>query len=361
MPRLLFVSKYVDHILFFFLQQLAKEVELSVVVDQHNHWTESLARDHGKLTYLAPRSKFDRSFRGAIADLRARAGWDLIQCFHGNDQLANLIIWNRRRIPLVAYRGRIGHLKFRENPAAYWNARNPGLAAVAAVSTEVKRYLESFRLLRAQNVRVMPHGINQDWVDGQLAARRPLRVELGIPGEALIVVSMAVLRPVKRFDYIVHAAEKLAAAPVHFVHLGDPRGWDLKCAHLPKVHFLGQQPEPLPLLAGGDVFAMTSHNEAFGRANLEAMACGMPVIGSNTGGLLDLVDPGVTGQLFETTSPDDFVACVERYVGNRRLVAEHGRNARSRVREKFSTDIMVANYLGLYRDMLAGRGPNQPG
>jgi len=353
MPTLLFVTKYIDHILYFFLERLGRDTDLTIVVDQINDWTRKLAANGTRLTHLAPRSKFDRAFRRRLDEVAAGVRFDLVQCFHGNDELANLIRWNRRGAPLIAYRARIGHLKLRENPTAYWNARNPNLAAVAAVSTEVKRYLESFRFLKARNVHVIHHGINREWVRSRCAEPYGLREELGIDRDALIVASMAALRSVKRFDYIAHAAAKLEHLPIHFVHLGDPKGWDEKARHLPKIHFLGQRPEPFPILAESDVFAMTSHNEAFGRANLEAMACGKAVIGSNTGGLLDIVEPGVTGELFETSSKDDFAACVERYFRDRSRVAEHGRNALERVDALFTTERMAAGYLGLYRSVLA--------
>lgn len=353
--KLLFVSKYIDHILYFFLEGLMREVELTVVVEEENDWTLQLAARGVRLNYCTARSKFDRSFQQSIQSLADANGCDLIQSFHGNNQLANLIRWSRNGIPLVAYRARIGHLKFRENPAVYWHVRNPKLAAVVAVSNEVKRYLESFRVLRAPNVRVIHHGIDRQWVKSQLASPCPLRDQLGIEGDALIVASMAALRPVKRFDYIVHAARKFRDLPIHFIHLGEPRGWDRRIDNLPRIHFLGQQSRPIPILAAADVFAMTSHNEAFGRANLEAMACGMPVIGSNTGGLLDLVVPGETGSLFDTRSPDDFAACVEYYFHNRERIAEHGRNAIARVDRHFTTAHMLAGYLDLYREILARR------
>lgn len=351
MPKLLFVTKYIDHILSFFLEQLSRDFELTIVVDQKTQWTERLASAGIELHHLSPRSKFDRSFREGIEALRR--DWDLVQCFHGNAELSNLIRWNRRRLPLVAYRARIGHLKFRENPTAWWNARNPSLAAVAAVSTAVKEYLESFRFLKAQNVHVLHHGINRPWVDSEIARTWGLRERLGIDQDALIVASLAALRPVKRFDYIVHAAEALAKEPVHFVHIGDPKGWDRKAAHLTNIHFIGRQTEPLPMLADADVFAMTSHNEAFGRANIEAMACGLPVIGSNTGGLLDIVEPGETGQLFETSSPDAFTDAVRSYLTDRDAVARHGRNAIARVDRLFSTERMTERYRNLYRSVLA--------
>jgi glycosyltransferase involved in cell wall biosynthesis len=353
MPKLLFVSKYIDHILYFFLDQLSRKTELTIVVDQKNQWTERLTVDSIELIHLAPRSKFDRQYKKALESLKGDRDWDLIQCFHGNSELANVIRWNRGRLPLVAYRARIGHLKFRENPTAYWNARNPTLAAVAAVSSEVKKYLESFSFFEANNVRVIGHGINRQWVESQTKAGYGLRGKLGIDDDALIVVSIAALRPVKRFNYIVEAAEALRDLPIHFVHVGAPKGWDEIAVHVPKVHFLGPQDEPFPILAESDVFAMTSHNEAFGRANLEAMACGKPVIGSNTGGLLDLVVPGVTGQLFETNDPGDFTNIVKNYCNDRTSIIEHGRNAIDRVDRYFTTEKMTEKYFRLYEDVLA--------
>ncbi len=355
MTKLLFITKYIDHILYFFLEQLARELELTIVVESRNAWTEALDASGIRLFHLSPRSKFDRRFGPAIEAVTETRDWDLIQCFHGNAQLANVIRWNRGRLPLVAYRARIGHLKFRENPTAYWNARNPSLDAVVAVSEGVREYLESFAWLKARNVRVIHHGINRQWVDTEIAGSCGLREKLAIPDDALIVISMAALRPVKRFHYIVHAAEALKDRPIHFVHIGDPRGWDEKARHLPKVHFVGGQAKPLPIVAEGDVFAMTSHNEAFGRANLEAMACGKPVIGSDTGGLLDLVEPGVTGQLFRTRHPEEFAAIVSDYCDDRNAVAEHGRNAIDRVDRLFSTARMTERYLELYRDVLDRR------
>ena len=353
MHKLLFVTKYIDHILYFFLDQLSRKTELTIVVDQKNEWTEKLGSAEIDLTHLAPRSKFDHSFKSAIDSLNAKGGWDLIQCFHGNSELSNIIRWNKRRIPLIAYRARIGHLKFRENPTAYWNARNPTLSAVAAVSNEVKKYLESFSFLKAKNVHVMPHGINRHWVESQAKETYGLRAKLGIDDDALIIVSVSALRPVKRFGYVVHAAEKLSDLPIHFVHVGEPKGWDSKASHLSKVHFLGRQDKPFPILADADVFTMTSHNEAFGRANLEAMACGKPVIGSNTGGLLDLVEPGVTGWLFDTRDPDDFARIVQGYCDDRASIALHGKNAIERVDRLFTTEKMTEQYLRLYDDVLA--------
>ena len=237
----------------------------------------------------------------------------------------------------------------------YWSVRNPDLDAVVAVSGAVKRYLGSFAWLKPQNVRVMNHGIDYEWVRAQTRQPYGLREKLGLGPAVLIVALMANLRPYKRFDLVIKAAEQLASRPIQFVHLGDDHGWRQRAAHLRNLHFLGPVAAPWPIIAEADVFATTAHNEAFGRSNLEALACAKPLIGSNSGGLLDLVEDGVNGRLFESTDAADFAAKVLFYEQNRDAVRRHSVNAVDLVKGRFSADTMAANYADLYTQVLAAR------
>ena len=98
-----------------------------------------------------------------------------------------------------------------------------------------------------------------------------------------------------------------------------------------------------------NIFQSTSHYEAFGRSCLEANALGKPVIGSNTGGMLDLIDDGVTGFFFRSKDHRDFVRRVLTYAEDRRLVETHGENAIRRVDAQYSTERMADRYTSLYR------------
>ena len=298
--RILFVTRYIDHILFFFLLELAKRTSLTVVFGQENEWTDKLSENAVRLERIPARSRFDRKFQRGIERLWADTQFEVIQSFHGNAQLANLIHWNTRRIPIVGYRAYIGHLNFIENPTAFWSVRSPKLAGVVVVSSAVKDYLESFRFLRPRNVRVISHGIDRHWVQAQCHEPFNLRSKLGCEDGAFVIMCVASLRPYKHFELIVRAAQRLQSRPIHFVHIGHSNGWDERASELKNVHFLGHQLHPFPIMAEADVVVSTSHNEAFGRSNLEAMALGKPLIGSNTGGLLDLIEDGISGSLFET-------------------------------------------------------------
>lgn len=351
--KLLFVTRYVDHVLLYFLRELANHVSLRVVYESENRWNGPLA-DAGVATIrLVPKWRFDKRFQQGIESLYRVEAFDLMQCFHGNAQLANLIQWNRRNLPLVAYRGRIGHLKLRESPAAYWSVRHPRLAATVANSSAVKNYLDAFSMWRPRNVRVIPTGVNLDWI--RTRSRKPfgLRAKLGVPTDALIVASMGSLRPVKNFRLVVEAASQLAADGVQFVHLGEPMGWDRRTQAVNNLHYLPFEHNPFPVIAEADVFGSTSHKEAFSRASLEAMACGKAVIGPRAGGSLDLIEDGVSGRLFAPDDSRDFAAKVRWYHDDRRRVSEHGEAAVRRVESYFSTDSMVTAYLRLYSELTA--------
>jgi glycosyltransferase involved in cell wall biosynthesis len=107
----------------------------------------------------------------------------------------------------------------------------------------------------------------------------------------------------------------------------------------------------MPVIANADIVVSTSHNEAFGRSNLEAMALSKPLIGSNTGGLLDLIVDGSTGKLFESLNAQSLVEKIKEYYDDPQLISAHGDNARLRVSEVFSSSVMTRNYVEVYESV----------
>ena len=126
--------------------------------------------------------------------------------------------------------------------------------------------------------------------------------------------------------------------------------------------------EAIQLYSHAQVFCCPSVYEPFGIINLEAMACGAPVVASATGGILEVVVDGETGFLvpFEQDSTTGFAAQPDQFA--RDLAAkitdllkdpekatQFGRAGRKRVEENFAWSAIAAQTIKLYENLLDAR------
>jgi glycosyltransferase involved in cell wall biosynthesis len=120
------------------------------------------------------------------------------------------------------------------------------------------------------------------------------------------------------------------------------------------VELVGESQDVIALLSISDLFLLPSLQESFGLSALEAMACGVPVVASNVGGLPEVVTDGVTGYLH----PPAYVAQMGQSAI--KILAEpalHFLMAEEAVRlatERFSATKIVPIYEALYERALAG-------
>jgi glycosyltransferase involved in cell wall biosynthesis len=101
-----------------------------------------------------------------------------------------------------------------------------------------------------------------------------------------------------------------------------------------------------------DIFVLPSLLEGFGMVAAEAMACGKPVVASNTSSLPEVVVDGKTGFLADPTCVGDFVEKILRLVRNADLRREMGEKGRAHVLQSFSWDVASRRALGIYQQVL---------
>jgi N-acetyl-alpha-D-glucosaminyl L-malate synthase BshA len=121
------------------------------------------------------------------------------------------------------------------------------------------------------------------------------------------------------------------------------------------VMFAGEQQDLVPWLSAADLFLLPSAKESFGLAALEAMACEVPVVTSNVGGLPEIVEDGVTGF---ACPPDAVETMADRGVAlltTPDLRARITRAALEMVRTRYCTETIVPFYEAHYREVLAAR------
>jgi N-acetyl-alpha-D-glucosaminyl L-malate synthase BshA len=174
-----------------------------------------------------------------------------------------------------------------------------------------------------------------------------------------VLVHVSNFRPVKRvLDVVRTFAAVRKELPATLVLVGDGPGRDaaeheVDTLKLRKdVRFLGKVENVGDVLRGADLFLLPSATESFGLAALEAMACGVPVIASNAGGIPEVVKDGATGYLAPV---GDVAVMAERALHILGDPAEHARMRRCAAEHalSFSADRVVPRYEKLYEEVLA--------
>jgi glycosyltransferase involved in cell wall biosynthesis len=118
------------------------------------------------------------------------------------------------------------------------------------------------------------------------------------------------------------------------------------------VSFLGKQSALPEILSAADVFLLPSQQESFGLSALEAMACEVPVIATNIGGIPEVVRHGETGYVAELGDIHRMAKyCVELLTSPKKLDAFRAA-ARRRAVEKFDIELIVPLYEQVYERTL---------
>jgi N-acetyl-alpha-D-glucosaminyl L-malate synthase BshA len=120
-----------------------------------------------------------------------------------------------------------------------------------------------------------------------------------------------------------------------------------------KVFFLGKIDAVAPLLAGADLFLLPSASESFGLSALEALASGVPVIGTNAGGIPEVVRDGETGVLCDVGDVDGMASAAIDILSDRERWHAMSSLGASDARARFSLDSVVAEYEAFYEYTLA--------
>ncbi len=206
-----------------------------------------------------------------------------------------------------------------------------------------------------QPVEVIPNFVPPAAGDGQ---RRPAAAASASDGERIVHVSN--FRPVKRTGDVVAAfarvRRELPAVRLWLVGDGPERAVaESRCRDLGLsgcVTFFGNQVDVESILEQGDLFLSASESESFGLASLEALALGVPVVATRTGGVPEVVCENRNGLLCPVGDVEALAASCVALLSDgsrRRAFAEHGRRwARSR----FDRDAVVARYREVYRATL---------
>ena len=187
-------------------------------------------------------------------------------------------------------------------------------------------------------------------------ARSELRGRLGLPVDGLLVGAVGRLDPVKDFPTLLRGFAQLSCQfpQARLVIVGDgpiraeltdlARALDLA----PRVLWVGAQEDVASFLRCFDLFVQCSIFEGMSNTILEAMATGLPVVASTTGGNGELVVGGANGFLFPVGDVEALTRALAKYASNQALRELHAAQSRQRALEHFNLSLMTSRYSSLY-------------
>ncbi|MBP7821674.1 MAG: N-acetyl-alpha-D-glucosaminyl L-malate synthase BshA [Saprospiraceae bacterium] len=178
------------------------------------------------------------------------------------------------------------------------------------------------------------------------------------PDNEKIIIHTSNFRKVKRVEDVIMVFKKIIEViPSKLLLIGDGperRNAEELCREIglcSEIRFLGKQDAIEDLLSIADLFLIPSESESFGLAALEAMACQVPVISSNTGGLPEVNINGVTGFLSEVGNVDEMAENALYILEDEERLSQFRANALAHARE-FDIDNILPLYENYYKHII---------
>ncbi len=229
---------------------------------------------------------------------------------------------------------------------------------VVTVSEHVRRYLISAGV-PDNRITTVHTGIDLSRY-AAAAAGGALRTELGLPADAPLVGTVAILRRKKGHAELLEAIPEVFARfpQAHFVFAGDgPQRENLerRIAELglgDNVHLLGLRRDIVNVLQSLDLFVLPTHQEALGTAFVEAGALGLAAIGSRVDGVPEIIADGATGMLVPVNDPSALAAAIISLLDDPAARNRMGQAAHRKVVAHFSREAMISGMLTLYAAVL---------
>lgn len=224
-----------------------------------------------------------------------------------------------------------------------------------------ERTIKEFKIKR--EIEVISNFVNCDfYMPLTPEVRKEKRRRYAAPDEK-ILIHLSNFRPVKRVhDAVEVFARVVEKIPAHLLLVGD--GPDRSAAEWlahkkgiqDRVHFLGKQESVNELLPLADLMLMPSELESFGLAALEAMACRVPTIATNVGGVPELIEDGVDGRLFPVGDVEAMADAAAELLLDPEKLESMATAARKTAQQRFCASKIIPLYEKYYERVLERAG-----
>jgi len=195
--------------------------------------------------------------------------------------------------------------------------------------------------------------------------REAIRNMFGVPEHTVVIGFVGRMSPGKGHEELLYSAGLLRDRGTHarFLVIGDASHGEEEYARTirtlartldveDRVAFAGYRTDIPALMASFDILAFPSHAESFGVVLIEAMAMGLPVVSTNSDGVVDIVVDGQSGIMVPRQDARALADGLERMIADPDMRARMGRAGRARVEELFDQEKQISRLEQLYRELL---------
>lgn len=231
---------------------------------------------------------------------------------------------------------------------------------IVAVGENVGKALVQFESFSRRRIEVIYNGIELGpFIQAANSENRTsLRRSLGLAPDAIVILQVARLDSIKDHATAVRAMAELATSgtDVHLAVVGDgaERSRIEKAivdnAVAGRVHMLGLRRDVAKLLGGADIGLLTSLSEGIPLSLIEAMACGLPCVSTDVGGIREVVSDQ-SGMLCPAQDSSSIASALHRLCVDAKLRSEMGEAGREIALARFSEQRMMAQYAELFASM----------
>ena len=232
----------------------------------------------------------------------------------------------------------------------------------AGIVTNSRATSKRFEPRFSQKVSVVYNGLDLQWIRGDVLNKPEL---IGTDWKVILYIARA--SRWKRHDLAVSAFERIAKvqSKAHLICVGgkdtqDSEWWDQlqamtsRSLFSERIHWIGRAEDVRPWLRSASILILTSDNEPFGRVLVEAMACGIPVVATRSGGVPEIVREGLEGLLVTPGSADEICDAIVKLLNDDALSKHFSKAGRKRA-EDFSIENHVKQMVDVFEQTLKCR------
>ena len=231
---------------------------------------------------------------------------------------------------------------------------------IVCVSRAVNRFVEEVEGISEKKTCLIYNGVGKPRLFQGDRDSHVDRKSLGLGEEDLVVITVASLTPHKGHHVLIDAAKAVSKRHenLRLLIVGDGplrnnlRAYADELQLSSKIVFAGQRKDVNSLLKLANIFVLPSkEREGLPIALIETMAVGLPVIGTQLGGIPEVIEENVNGLLFAPGNSEELAAAIEKLIGDKTIREKMGRAGRKIYEEKFTVERMVNNIESLYDEL----------